>query len=142
MTPEEFRRQGHELIDWLADYRARVYRGEVPATAQVGPGWLRGRLPETPPAQAEAFEAIRRDLDQQILPALGHITHPAYFAYFPANSLLASVLGDLASTGLAQIGLNWASSPALTELEEVVMSWLRQMLGLSNAWSGVIQDTA
>ncbi len=142
MGPEEFRRHGHALIDWIADFRAGVYAGKPPALSNVRPGWLRSRLPASPPHAAEPFEAILRDLDEHIVPALSHFQHPAFFAYFPSNSLLASVLGDYASTGLAQIGLNWASSPALTELEELTTDWFRQMLGLSGSWSGVIQDTA
>src|SRR5262245_137543 len=142
MTPEEFRRRGHELIDWLADLRASVYAGKHRALSDVRPGWLRQRLPAAPPAEPESFDAILRDLDEHIVPALSHFQHPLFFGYFPSNGLLASVLGDYASTGLAQIGLNWASSPALTELEELTTDWLRQMLGLSSAWSGVIQDTA
>ena len=142
MTPEEFRARGHELIDWIADFRERVYAGEYPALAQVPPSRLRSQLPASPPLNGESFDAIVRDLDARIVPALSHVLHPSYFAYFPCNSLLASVLGDCLSTGLAQLGLNWASSPALTELEELTTDWFRQMLGLSNAWSGVIQDTA
>jgi aromatic-L-amino-acid decarboxylase len=142
MTPEEFRRRGHELIDWLADLRASVYAGEHRALADVKPGWLRSQLPAAPPTTGEPFEAILRDLEAHIVPGLSHFQHPRFFAYFPSNSLLASVLGDYASTALAQIGLNWASAPALTELEEITTDWFRQMLGLSNAWSGVIQDTA
>ncbi len=142
MTPEEFRRRGRELIDWIADFRAGVYTGKYPALSNVRPGWLRARLPSSPPPSAESFDEILRDLDEHIVPALSHFQHPSFFAYFPSNSSLASVLGDYASTGLAQLGLNWASSPALTELEEVTTDWLRQMLGISNAWSGVIQDTA
>lgn len=142
MTPEEFRRRGHELIDWIADLRTRVYAGRERALSNVPHGWLRSRLPASPPQSAEPFEAILRDLDEHIVPALSHFQHPSFFAYFPSNSSLASVLGDYASTGLAQLGLNWASSPALTELEELTTDWLRQMLGLSARWSGVIQDTA
>jgi len=142
MTPEEFRRRGHELIDWIADMRARIYAGELPALSQAAHGSLRGGLPAQPPQQAESFDEIRRDLDRLIVPALSHFQHPGFFAYFPSNSSLASVLGDYVSTGLAQLGLNWASSPALTELEEVATDWFRQMLGLSGNWSGVIQDTA
>ncbi|HSD75175.1 MAG TPA: pyridoxal-dependent decarboxylase [Steroidobacteraceae bacterium] len=142
MTPEEFRRRGHELIDWLADFRASVYAGERRALSDVQPGWLRSRLPASPPSSGEPFEAILHDLEAHIVPALSHFQHPRFFAYFPSNSLLASVLGDYASTALAQIGLNWASAPALTELEEITTDWFRQMLGLSGAWSGVIQDTA
>jgi len=142
MTPEEFRRRGHELIDWMADVRTRVYAGKHPALSPVSPGWLRSRLPPSPPQSAESFDAILRDLDEHILPALSHFQHPLFFAYFPSNTLLASVLGDHVSTGLGQLGLNWASSPALTELEELTIDWLRQMLGLSTNFSGVIEDTA
>ena len=142
MTPEEFRKRGHELIDWIADFRRRVYAGELPALSQVPHGQLRAQLPTSPPESAESFDEIMRDLDRLIVPALSHFQHPSFFAYFPSNSLLASVLGDYVSTGLAQIGLNWAASPALTELEELTTDWFRQMVGLSNEWSGVIQDTA
>ncbi len=142
MTPEEFRRAGHALIDWIADYRARVARGEFPVMARVAPGALKAALPVSAPVDPEPFDAIRRDLDELILPACTHWQDPRFFGYFPSNSLLAAVLGDLTSTGLAQLGLNWQSSPALTELEEVCLDWWRQMLGLSADWSGVIHDTA
>src|SRR4030095_16269110 len=142
MTPEEFRERGHELIDWIADFRQRVYAGEFPGLSQVPHGQLRAQLPESPPETTESFDAIMGDLDRLIVPALSHFQHPSFFAYFPSNSLLASVLGDYVSSGLAQIGLNWAASPALTELEELTTDWFRQMVGLSTEWSGVIQDTA
>ena len=142
MTPEEFRRAGHELIDWIADYRERVARGEFPVMARTVPGSLRAALPRSPPQAPEDFAAIRRDLDALILPACTHWQDPRFHGYFPANGLPASVLGDLVSTGLGQLGLAWQSSPALTELEEVCLDWWRQMLGLSGKWSGVIQDTA
>jgi len=95
-----------------------------------------------PPLQSESFEDIFKDLDQIILPGLSHWQHPSFFGYFPSNGELSSVLGDYLSTGLGVLGLSWQSSPALTELEEVVADWMRQMLGLSELWSGVIQDTA
>src|SRR5262245_29522142 len=142
MTPEDFRTHGRELIDWIADYRRRLEGGEFPATAQVRPGWLRQRLPAVPPTTAEPFDSIRADVDRLIVPALGHIQHPMYYGYFPTGGSLSSVLGDYVSTGLAQLGLNWASSPALTELEEHTLDWFRQMLGLSSEWHGVIHDTA
>jgi glutamate/tyrosine decarboxylase-like PLP-dependent enzyme len=142
MTPEDFRKHGHDLVDWIAAYRSRLQAGEMPATSQVPPGWLRSRLPSAPPAAAEPFAAIRADLDRLILPALGHIQHPLYFGYFPTGGSLASTLGDYVSTGLSQLAHNWASSPALTELEEHTLDWFRQMLGLSSQWHGVIQDTA
>jgi aromatic-L-amino-acid decarboxylase len=142
MTPEEFRRAGHELVDWVADYRERVARGEFPVMARIAPGALRAALPGSPPRDPEGFDAIRRDLDALILPACTHWQDPRFHGYFPSNGLPAAVLGDLVSTGLGQLGLNWQASPALTELEEVCLDWWRQMLGLSERWSGVIQDTA
>jgi aromatic-L-amino-acid/L-tryptophan decarboxylase len=140
VTPEEFRRHGHELVDWIADYRARV--AEHPVMAQTTPGAIKARLPAHPPAEPEPFAAVVRDLDTVVLPGLTHWSHPRFFGWFPCNGDLSSVLGDLASTGLGVLGLSWLSSPALTEIEEVTTDWLRQMLGLSDAWSGVIQDTA
>ncbi|HET9861805.1 MAG TPA: pyridoxal-dependent decarboxylase [Steroidobacteraceae bacterium] len=142
MTPEEFRRAGHELVDFIADYRVRAARGEFPVMSRVAPGSLRQALPKAPPTDPEPFEAIRRDLDALILPACTHWQDPRFHGYFPSNGLPAAVLGDLVSTGLGQLGLNWQASPALTELEEVTLDWWRQLLGLSPAWSGVIQDTA
>ena len=140
VTPEEFRRRGHELVDWIADYRARL--ADRPVMARTAPGDVRMRLPAQPPQAPESFDAIFRDLDAIVMPGLSHWAHPKFFGYFPSNGDLSSVLGDLASTGLGVLGLAWQSSPALTEVEEVATDWLRQMLGLSSAWSGVIQDTA
>ena len=140
MTPEEFRRVGHAIVDWVADYRATV--SGRPVMARCVPGEIKATLPTSPPAGPEAFDAILRDVDDIILPGISHWQHPSFFGYFPANSSLASVLGDYLSTGLGVIGLSWQSSPALSELEEVTTDWMRQMVGLSDAWSGVIQDTA
>jgi aromatic-L-amino-acid decarboxylase len=140
VTPEEFRKQGHAIIDWIADYRRDV--AKFPVMARTAPGDLRRSLPDQPPEDAEPFADIMRDLDRVILPGISHWQHPSFFGYFPSNGLLSSVLGDFLSTGLGVIGLSWQSSPALTELEEVVCDWMRQMLGLSDAWSGVIHDTA
>jgi aromatic-L-amino-acid decarboxylase len=140
MNPEEFRRVGHQLIDWIADYRARIE--EFPVRSKLEPGAVRAQLPALPPDQPESFDDIFIDLEQIILPGLSHWQHPNFFGYFPSNGELSSVLGDYLSTGLGVLGLSWQSSPALTELEEVVTDWMRQMVGLSDAWSGVIQDTA
>jgi len=140
VTPEEFRRRGHELIDWIADYRAGIVNR--PVMAQTAPGAVRKQLPAQPPDAPESFDAIFHDLDAIVVPGLSQWAHPRFFGYFPSNGDLSSVLGDLTSTGLGVIGLAWQSSPALTEVEEVTTDWLRQMLGLSNAWSGVIRDTA
>jgi aromatic-L-amino-acid/L-tryptophan decarboxylase len=140
VTPEEFRAAGHRLVDWIADYRATV--GSRPVMPPTAPGDVRRQLPPSPPGTPESIDAIIEDLDRVIAPALLHWQHPRFFGYFPSNGSLASVLGDYVSTGLGVLGLAWQASPALTELEEVVTDWMRQMLGLSAAWSGVIQDTA
>jgi aromatic-L-amino-acid decarboxylase len=140
MSPEEFREAGHRLVDWIADYRSKV--AEFPVMARTAPGEIRAQLPASPPDTPESFDAIFSDLEKIIVPGLSHWVHPSFFGYFPCNGLLSSVLGDYASTGLGVLGLSWQSSPALTELEEVTTDWMRQMVGLSSAWSGVVQDTA
>jgi aromatic-L-amino-acid decarboxylase len=140
VTPEEFRRYGHQLIDWLADYHESL--AKRPVMARTRPGEVRDALPAAPPDEPEDFGDVIADLDRVVLPGLSLWQHPRFFGYFPANALPAGILGDLVSTGLGVIGLSWQSSPAVTEVEEVVTDWLRQMLGLSPAWSGVIQDTA
>jgi aromatic-L-amino-acid/L-tryptophan decarboxylase len=140
MSPEEFRRLGHAVVDFVADYRARV--GELPVMPSTAPGDVKARLPASPPEAPEPFGDVLRDVTETVLPALTHWQSPRFFGYFPSNGELSSVLGDYLSTGLGVLGLSWQSSPALSELEEVVCDWMRQMLGLSPAWSGVIQDTA
>src|SRR4051794_6595452 len=140
MTPEEFRAAGHQIVDWIADYRATV--SARPVMARTAPGDITQQLPARPPDHPEPFADIMRDLDTIIVPGLSHWQHPRFFGYFPCNGTLASVLGDYVSTGLGVLGLAWQSSPALTELEEVVTGWMRGMVGLSESWSGVIQDTA
>ena len=140
MDPEEFRRFGHQVVDWIADYRARA--AQHPVMSRVGPGQIRAELPASPPQAPEGFEAILDDLDRVVVPGLSHWQHPRFFGYFPSNGELSSVLGDYLSTGLGVLGLSWQSSPALTEIEETTTDWVRQMVGLSEAWSGVIQDTA
>lgn len=140
MTPDEFRTAGHRLIDWIADYRATIE--SRPVMAKTAPGEITAMLPKSPPQQPESFEAIVRDLDRVVLPGITTWQHPRFFGYFPSGGSLASVLGDYVSSALGVIGLAWQSSPALTEVEEVTTDWLRQMLGLSTAWHGVISDTA
>ena len=140
MTPEEFRKAGHALIDWIADYRATVESRKV--IAQSAPGDIKAMLPPSPPRQGESFDEIDADIDRVVMPGITNWQHPRFFGYFPSNGTFASVLGDLLSSGLGVIGLAWQSSPALTEVEEVTVDWMRQMLGLSGAWSGVLNDTA
>ncbi|MBA1321264.1 DOPA decarboxylase [Pseudomonas plecoglossicida] len=140
MTPEQFRQHGHQLIDLIADYRQTI--AERPVMAQVEPGYLKAALPVAAPHQGEPFETILDDFNKLVMPGLSHWQHPDFYGYFPSNGTLSSVLGDFLSTGLGVLGLSWQSSPALSELEETTLDWLRQLLGLSTQWSGVIQDTA
>jgi len=140
MTPEEFRAAGYRIIDWIADYRAGIE--SRPVMAKSSPGEISAQLPVSPPQQPESFDAILGDLDRIVLPGITTWQHPRFFGYFPTGGALSSVLGDYVSSGLGVVGLAWQSSPALTEVEEVTASWMRQMLGLSAAWNGVINDTA
>jgi aromatic-L-amino-acid decarboxylase len=140
MNPEEFRAFGHRLIDWIADYRAST--ASRPVMSTVVPGSVRSNLPKSPPQEPESMDTVFADFERVVVPGLSHWQHPRFFGYFPSNGELSSVLGDYLSTGLGVLGLSWQSSPALTEVEEVTTDWLRQMVGLSENWSGVIQDTA
>jgi aromatic-L-amino-acid decarboxylase len=148
MSAEEFRRHGHEVIDWITDYWEGVAAG--PVLAQVQPGEVTAQLPTAAPDQAESFDAVLQDLDRIIMPGITHWQHPRFFAYFSANSSPAGVLGDLISSGIGAQGMIWATSPAVTELEQVVLDWLAKALGLPEAFhnlgggtgGGVIQDTA
>jgi aromatic-L-amino-acid/L-tryptophan decarboxylase len=140
MTPEEFRKYGHVIVDLIADHRATVAERSV--MASIAPGTIKAQLPSSPPESPESFDAVLHDVQSIVFSGLTEWQHPQFFGYFPSNHSLASVLGDYVSTGLGVLGLAWQASPALTELEEVVTDWLRQMAGLSEAWRGVIQDTA
>jgi aromatic-L-amino-acid decarboxylase len=140
MTPEEFRTAGHALIDWIAGYRERL--PALPVRAAITPGQVSGLLPADPPEHPDGITGLLADLDRVVVPGLLHAQHPRHFGWFPANASLASVLGDLASTGIGALGLSWESAPALTEVEEVVCDWLRRLTGLDEGWHGSIQDTA
>lgn len=140
MDSDEFRRRGHEMIDWLADYQAGV--SSLPVQAPSKPGDVKHMLPTSPPQKAENFDNVLQDIETIVLPNISHWQHPRFFGYFPSNSLNAGILADLLSTGLGVLGLSWQSSPALTEIEEVSVDWFRQMVGLSTDWFGVINDTA
>jgi aromatic-L-amino-acid decarboxylase len=142
MTPDEFRKAGHALVEWIAAYRERIARGELPVQSVARPGDLLARLPAHAPEAGESFDTVLRDLDELILPGITHWQDPRFFGYFPTAAALSSVLGDMASTGLGVIGLNWQASPALTELEQVTTNWIRDLLGLPADFSGVIIDTA
>ncbi|MEM7275683.1 MAG: pyridoxal-dependent decarboxylase, partial [Actinomycetota bacterium] len=140
MTPEEFRTAGHQLIDWIADYRAGLADGPVLAPAE--PGAVGAAMSPSPPEAVVAPAAMLAELDRVVVPGLTQVQHPMHFGWFPSNASLSSVLGDMASSGIGSLGISWESCPALTEVEEVVCDWLRQLTGLSAAWSGTIHDTA
>ena len=140
MTPEEFRKAGHALIDWIADYRADLE--SRPVRAQVKPGEVRAGFNAVAPQTPLSAEAMLAQLEQKIVPGITQVQHPMHFGWFPSNASLASTLGDIASSGLGTLGISWESCPAATELEEVVCDWMRQHTGLSESWQGCIQDTA
>ncbi len=146
MTPDEFRRWGKELVDWIADYRETVEKH--PVLSQAEPGSIRAKLPPAAPETGDGFSGLLRDLDEIVLPGVTHWQSPDFFAFFPSNASLPSVLGDLVSTGLGVQGMLWATSPACTEVETHVLDWLVPALGLPEAFlstaggGGVIQDSA
>jgi aromatic-L-amino-acid decarboxylase len=146
MSPDEFRRHGHAVVDWIADYYSRIET--FPVLSRVEPGQIRASLPPAPPKKGESVEAMLRDVEKLILPGVTHWQSPNFYAYFPCNASGPAILGDLLSSGLGVQGMLWATSPACTELETHVLDWLVGMLGLpekfrsTSAGGGVIQDTA
>jgi aromatic-L-amino-acid/L-tryptophan decarboxylase len=140
LDPEAFRRHAHQLVDWMADYLGQV--AEYPVQPPVQPGDIRAQLPPAPPEQAEPFEHIVADFQQVIVPGLTHWGHPGFFGYFPANTSPPSILAEMLTAAIGAQCMSWITSPAATELEQVMMQWLRQMIGLPESFTGVIQDTA
>ena len=140
MDANEFRRLGYQLVDWIADYREGLER--LPVMSQVQPGEIRAAFPAHPPQHGGRMDTALAALERDVLPGITHWNHPSFFAYFPSNTSYSSILGDLAASGIGAQGMSWQTSPAATEVEEVVMGWLRQMVGLSSAFTGVIHDTA
>jgi aromatic-L-amino-acid/L-tryptophan decarboxylase len=140
MDKETFKKYGHEFVDWIADYFDQIE--EYPVKSKVKPGEIRSSLPSRAPMEGESMDTIFNDFKSRIMPGISHWQHPGWFAYFPANNSPASVLAEMLTAGLGVQGMIWDTSPAATELEEVVMAWLRQMIGLPDEFTGVIQDTA
>ena len=140
MSGEEFRRFGHELIDWIADYFDRIE--DLPVLSQIEPGQLKAQLPTSPPEKGEAMEKIIGDLDKLIVPALTHWVHPSFYAYFATSTSAPGILGELLTAAFDNKAMLWRTSPASTELEDVTLDWLRQMMGLDAGMSGIIYDTA
>jgi len=146
MSPEEFRRNGHKVVDWIADYYARIE--SYPVLSRMQPGEVRKHLPQQPPQEGEPFDRILDDVARIVLPGITHWQSPNFYAFFPSNASGPAILGDLLSSGLGVQGMLWSTSPACTEVETHVLDWLVQMLGLpdkflsSGSGGGVIQDTA
>ena len=146
MSTADFRRHGHALIDWIANYLDTVE--DKPVSSQVEPGAIRALIPDHPPEEPEKFASIMADLDRVVMPGITHWQSPNWFAYFPANSSPPAILGELAAAGLAVQGMLWSTSPAATEVESAVLDWLVDLLGLPQAWKmtgpggGVIQMSA
>jgi len=140
MQSDEFRKYGHQLVDWIADYMDGVQK--FPVRAQVGPGDIRAQLPSAAPQASEPFAALMQDFENIIMPGITHWQHPRFFAYFPANVTAPSMLAEMLVNALGVNGMLWETSPAATELEEQMILWLKGMLKLPKSWSGVIQDTA
>lgn len=140
MTPEEFRAAAHELVDWIADHRTRI--PDLPVRSTVAPGEVAAALGSQAPDRPEPFDSVLADLERIVVPGITQTQHPGFYGWFPSNASLASVLGDIASGGVAALGITWQSAPALTEVEQVVTDWLRDLTGLSPQWQGAIHDTA
>jgi len=140
MKAEDFRRFGHELIDWIADYFENI--DQRPVLPAMEPGDLKAQLPSAPPAHGEPMEQIIADVDRLIAPALTHWSHPSFFAYFATSTSGPGIFGELLSAAFDNKSMLWRTSPASTELEEVVLDWLRQMMGLDPGMIGIIYDTA
>ena len=140
MDPESFRREGHRVVDWIADYFAHPER--YPVLSQVKPGDVRRALPTDAPEEGEPFEAILADFERVIVPGITHWNHPGFFAYFAITGSAPGVLAEFLSAALNAQGMLWRTSPSVTELEEVALGWLRRLMGLPDAFEGVIYDTA
>jgi aromatic-L-amino-acid/L-tryptophan decarboxylase len=147
VTPEDFKKHGHELIDWIADYIENIEQQRV--TSQVQPGDVRAQLDEHPPTVPDGFDAVMADTDRVVVPGLTHWQHPNFFAYFPANTSYPAILGDLLTAGLGVQGMSWVTGPACTEIETLMVDWMHELLGLpasfrstSAAGGGVIHGSA
>ena len=140
MKSEEFRKNGHALIDWRADYMDSVENFDV--RSQVNPGDILSLLDDEPPLDGEPMENIFEDFKKKIIPGMTHWQHPSFFAYFPANSSPPSVLAEMLTSTLGAQCMLWQTSPAATEMETRITGWLQKMTGLPTDLHGVIQDSA
>jgi aromatic-L-amino-acid/L-tryptophan decarboxylase len=137
---EDFRRAGHQTVDWIAEYLANV--AEMPVLAQTKPGDLLDALPKSAPEKGETFDAILRDFDRLVMPAVTQWNHPRFFAYFACTGSTPAILGEMLAAALNTNGLHWKTSPAVAELEQRALDWLRQWIGVPEGWFGIVYDTA
>src|SRR5687768_14054653 len=140
MDPSEFKRHGHALVDWIADYLEHSSR--YPVLSRVAPGDVTRALPAAAPERGEPFDEIFADFERVLVPALTHWNHPGFFGYFAITASAPGVLAEFLAASLNQQAMLWRTSPAATELEQVTLAWLRQLLGLPDSFEGVIYDTA
>jgi len=140
LSPEEFRAVAHAAVDWIADYLEHPERN--PVKSRVKPGDIRAALPTSAPIHGEPLADMLRDVQQTLLPGITHWNHPAFFAYFANSGAYPGILGELLAAGLNANGMLWVTSPTVTELEQVTLEWLRQLMGLGDGWFGEITDTA
>lgn len=139
MSAEDFRRFGHETIDWIADYFENIE--QFPVLSQIEPNWLKDNLPTSAPENGEDFAEVLRDVDRLILPSVTHWNHPNFHGLFSTSTSAAGMFGELFSAAFDQKAMLWRTSPASTELEEVVTDWLRQMMKLDDGFRGIIYST-
>jgi aromatic-L-amino-acid decarboxylase len=140
MTPDEFRKHAHELVEWMAEYMEHIE--DYPVKSAVKPGEIFKKIPDTPPSEPESFSALMKDFEEIIMPGITHWQSPNFFAYFPANTSPPSILAEMLTSALSAQCMIWETSPAAAELEERMMIWLRDLIGLPPDFEGVIQDTA
>ena len=140
MTPDDFRKHAHELVEWMAGYMENVEN--YPVKSSVKPGEIFSKIPDSPPSQPESFKALMTDFDEIIMPGITHWQNPNFFAYFPANNSPASILAEMLTASIGAQCMIWETSPAAAELEEKMMIWLRDLIGLPSEFEGVIQDSA
>jgi aromatic-L-amino-acid decarboxylase len=140
MDTATFRKHGHELVDWIAEYLD--HPETYPVLSRVKPGEIAAALPAHAPEEGEGFDAIMADFERVLVPGLTHWNHPGFFAYFAITASAPGVLAEFLSAALNQQAMLWRTSPAATELEEVALGWLRQLIGLPDTFEGVIYDTA
>ncbi len=140
MTPDEFRKHAHELVEWMAGYMENVEN--LPVKSLVKPGEIFNKIPDKPPLHSESFDSLMKDFNEIIMPGISHWQNPNFFAYFPANTSPASILAEMLIATLGAQCMIWETSPAAAELEEKMMIWLRELIGLPSGFEGVIQDSA